>query len=125
MYVCIVLIVISTCKKGFEAESKAAYLLRNNDYQILARNIRFYGVEIDFICKKEEVYTFFEIKKTKLRHYLAGFAGISYRQHNRYQKSINEWFGDIQKIVMVNIGLVILDENLKLIELHKNLFLTK
>ena len=114
---------ISKVQRGKQAEDIAAGLLKNHSYQILARNIRFYGVEIDFICKntKEETYTFFEVKNTKMKYHALGFPSISYKQQTRYQNSINHWFGDIQKILTVSIGLIIFDEHLQLIEFHKNL----
>ncbi len=103
------------------AENQAVSLLKKKKYVILARNIRFYGVEIDIITKKKEIYTFFEVKRRQKSHHAALFPTISYQQKERYHHSIMNWYEDIQKIVTVCIGLLVFDENMNLIEFQSNL----
>ena len=103
------------------AEDKAVTLLREGKYTILARNIKFYGVEIDIITKKADAYIFFEVKRTQKKHYYSLFPTISHQQKKRYHQSINQWYEDIQKFLTVSIGLLVFDEKLNLIAFHKNL----
>ena len=103
------------------AENKATNILRKEQYTVLARNRRFYGVEIDIITKKGDAYTFFEVKRVKQNHYHSLFPAISYRQQSRYQHSITTWYADIQKFLTVSIGLLVFDEKMKLLEFNKNL----
>ena len=109
-------------KYGFLAEDKAILYLKDKNYEILARNRSFYGVEIDILCKKGDTYYLFEIKRVKKQNYMAGYFPFSYRQQQRYQKAIRRWYFDIQKIQNVSVGLLILDENLSLIDMIEHLF---
>ncbi len=50
---------------GFVAEDLATTYLENLNYQILARNFRVRGSEIDIIAKKSDTLAFVEVKKCK------------------------------------------------------------
>ena len=102
-------------KLGDLSEERASQVLKNKNYLILARNIRFYGVELDFICKQDQSYTFFEVKTIKKNHYDLGYPILSYRQKIRFQRSIEAWQYDIQKINNANAGLIVFDEFLNLL----------
>ncbi len=104
------------------AEDKATKILRKEQYTVLARNMRFYGVEIDIITKKDDTYTFFEVKRVKQNHYNSLFPAISYQQQSRYQYAITSWYADIQKFLTARMGLLVFDEKMDLLEFNKNLF---
>ncbi len=109
-------------KDGKKAEEKASAILQSKKISILARNIRFYGTEIDFLCKKNDLYFLFEVKKMKKIHYKAGYLAFSYMQWLRYRQSINKWYTDIKKINSACIGLILFDEYLQLMDFQENIF---
>ncbi|MDH5716256.1 MAG: YraN family protein [Spirochaetia bacterium] len=107
-------------KNGIIAEDKAAFILRKKGYDILARNVRFFGIEIDFIVKKkvqdEYHYFFFEVKKTKQEHYYAGYKPFSIKQYKRYCIAIEKWHAELNKVKNSHIGLLLFNERSELIE---------
>ena len=52
----------STVQKGYEGEDRAVQYLESHGYEILARNFRTRGGEIDIIASKDDVLVFVEVK---------------------------------------------------------------
>ena len=52
----------STREKGLDGENRACTFLKENGYEIIERNFRTRGGEIDIICSKGEVLCFVEVK---------------------------------------------------------------
>ncbi|MBP5442862.1 MAG: YraN family protein [Treponema sp.] len=52
----------STVQKGHEGEDRAVQYLESHGYEILARNFRTRGGEIDIIVSKDDVLVFVEVK---------------------------------------------------------------
>ena len=52
----------SSCEKGREGEDKAAGFLEGKGYEIIARNYRMKGGEIDIIAREGEILVFVEVK---------------------------------------------------------------
>ncbi len=52
----------STVQKGHEGEDRAVQYLESHGYEILARNFRTRGGEIDIIASKDDVLVFVEVK---------------------------------------------------------------
>lgn len=50
---------------GDDAEERVCEYLRRNEYEILERNYRVYGGEVDIIAKKSDQYVFVEVKFRK------------------------------------------------------------
>lgn len=50
---------------GDDAEERVCEYLRRNEYEILERNYRVYGGEVDIIAKKFDQYVFVEVKFRK------------------------------------------------------------
>ncbi len=106
---------------GTQAEDTAIVFLRQYDYIILARNINFYGVEIDILCKYQYNYIFIEVKSIKRYHYQSGYTVLAYKQWLRYQQAIQAWYTDSKKCHCTSIGLIIFDENMQLIDFNNNI----
>ena len=105
---------------GSSSEDVSCQYLKNQDYLILARNMIFYGVEIDILCKKwdasykEMVYYFFEINSIQKKYYIQGYSPLSYLQKQRYQQAIIKWFQDLDKMLSVVICLIVVNEDKKI-----------
>ncbi|MDH5721382.1 MAG: YraN family protein [Spirochaetia bacterium] len=112
----------SKLKRGKIAENRASLVLRKKGYNILARNIRFYGIEIDYLVKKEIEgeyhYFFFEIKRIKNEHYNAGYLPFSFKQYMKYRKAIDNWHAELNKIKNSHIGLILFNENSELLDFN-------
>ena len=104
-----------------QAEDRAANILRNRKYIILARNIIFHGTEIDLLCKQDGTYFFFEVKCLKLLHYQNGFIPFQYRQWNRYKNAIHKWYTANNKVYHTSIGIIIFDHKLNLLNIDNNI----
>ena len=52
----------STREKGLDGENRACTYLKENGYEIIERNFRIRGGEIDIICTKDETLYFVEVK---------------------------------------------------------------
>ena len=74
-----------------DSENIACYTLRNHGYQILARNYRLFGVEIDILALKNRRYYLFEVKQTFRKHFKQGWFPYSYAQWKRQMKAIDAW----------------------------------
>ena len=100
-------------QKGRAAENVASHWLRNQQYTILARNIKFFGTEIDILAKSADSYTFFEVKHTRSTYYRQGFPLMGYRQKLKYQQAIDRWQEDTNKVYNISVKLVVVNEYLK------------
>ena len=107
---------------GIIAEDAALLYLKQLQFTILARNIKFYGVEIDILCKKQDIYFLFEIKRVKKLNYRSGYLAFSHKQQNRYKNAMIRWYTDIQKVSYTSIGLIVYDEHLNILDFYDNLF---
>ncbi|RME93353.1 MAG: hypothetical protein D6767_01150 [Candidatus Hydrogenedentota bacterium] len=96
---------------GRLAENLASLVLRKKGFKVLARNRNFFGVEIDFLCQKEDRYYFIEIKRVKRKHYYAGYPVFPYKQYQRQLNAIETWKAQDNKWYDAVIGLIVFDEN--------------
>ena len=112
----------SNIEKGKSAENKAALVLRKKGYNILARNIQFYGIEVDYLAKKETDgechYFLFEIKRMKKDHYNAGYIPFNFKQYKKYRSAIERWHSEINKVKNSHIGLMVFSENSELLDFN-------
>lgn len=111
--------IATTRDLGVLKENIACRYLRENGFVTLGRNIRFYGVEIDFLCKSTKepgIYFFVEVKSVKRRNYARGYQPFSYRQWSRYEKAVIRWQEALGKFVHVHTSLLLLDESGELLE---------
>ena len=101
-------------------EDLAVRFLREKRYVILARNTRVYGPEIDILAlnieSNEKNYTFFEVKGVRKANYLSGFPCLSIHQINRYRKAMARLQAKSKKIMNLNMGLLVFDEQGELLE---------
>lgn len=107
------------------SENKAVLFLRQKGFTILARNYKFFAVEVDILARKyihkESLYCFVEVKRVRRKNYFAGYSVLSKRQYNRYREAIGKWEATYKPRVQVAIALLILDENEEVLELIENL----
>jgi len=105
---------------GDRAESKACVLLRQTGFQVLARNIRFYGTEIDILARNlrniEKEYVLVEVKCSLKRHYLSGYPLVSPTQIKRYYRAIDRWQSARNRYIHSYMRLMIFDENMGLLD---------
>lgn len=104
---------------GNPSEEKAARWLRRHDFQILGRNRRFFGVEIDIIARKiskPDTYYLIEVKSIKRKRYESGYPPLSYRQWERYLEAYKLWCSEISRVPDIRISLILIDEKLQLID---------
>ena len=92
------------------SEDQAAYYLRSQGFQILSRNNRQYGAEIDVICSHPahlgDIY-FVEVKKRKQtpKH----FPLMAKRQIARYQKAALSLQSQADRFVTVRIFVLLIN----------------
>lgn len=111
--------IANTRDLGVLKENIAGRFLREQGFVTLGRNIRFYGVEIDFLCKSNQghgEYFFVEVKSVKRRNYARGYQPFSYRQWSRYEKAVRRWQEALGKFLHVHTALLVLDESGELLE---------
>ncbi len=104
---------------GKASEEVAAKWLRAHNFQILGRNRRFFGVEIDIIARQniiQPVYYLVEVKKIRRRRYESGYPPLSYRQWERYLTAYKHWCSEISRLPDIRISLLLIDEKLELID---------
>jgi len=68
---------------GNLGEERVAGYLRRNGYEILERNYRFSGREIDIIARAGEVIVFVEVKKRSQDRWGTGAEAVDYRKRRR------------------------------------------
>lgn len=107
------------------SEDKAVLFLRQKGFEILARNYKFFAVEVDILARKyihkETFYCLVEVKKVRRKNYFAGYTVFSRRQYQRYRNALARWEITYKPKVRVGIALLIFDENENVIDFLENL----
>lgn len=70
--------------RGYGGERLAVEYLSQKGYEIVSRNEKIAGVEIDIIAKEEDVFIFCEVKTRESEEYGLGIEGVSKTQMQRY-----------------------------------------
>lgn len=76
---------------GETGEQLAGRILQNNGYEILARNWRYGRLEIDLICKKDDLIVFVEVKTRRTTAYGGGVAAINKGKKRRLIQGAQIW----------------------------------
>lgn len=70
--------------RGYSGESLAVQYLENKGYEIISRNRKIAGVEIDVLARYGEYYVFCEIKTREGDNYGTGLESVTTAQRRRY-----------------------------------------
>lgn len=72
---------------GMEAEDLALNHLQQQGLQLIARNVRFKGGELDLIMQSGNTRVFVEVRFRKSRHYGSALESITYSKQQRLIRS--------------------------------------
>jgi len=81
----------TTCQIGAAGEETAARHLLARGLQVLARNFRVKGGEIDLICRDGGVTVFVEVRRRARSDYGGAAASITYRKRQRLILAARHW----------------------------------
>ncbi|MBV8152543.1 MAG: YraN family protein [Candidatus Eremiobacteraeota bacterium] len=76
---------------GRVGEDAAVALLRRNGYQIVARNVRLPGGEIDVIARDGATVVFVEVKARESRAFGSAVSGVDARKRKKLRRIASEW----------------------------------
>lgn len=76
---------------GAEGEARAAELLRERGYRILARNARAGGVEIDLVARRGSLIAFVEVKTRRTRVHGGPELAVDARKRARLVRGAAAW----------------------------------
>lgn len=111
------------------SENKAIPFLREKGFEILARNYKFFAVEVDVLARRyineESLYCFVEVKQVRRKHYFSGYNIIGHKQYMRYRLAMEQWHATYKPLVNVSIALLVLDEDENVLDFIENLMLSK
>lgn len=106
-------------KKGNSCEEIALQYFIDHNYQFLKHNIRIFGVEIDLIFKKEEVYYFIEVKSDNL--WRTSHKTIHYKQKERLLEAVS-MFSELYGVsVRLMLSIVNINRKIQLYALDDDL----
>ena len=72
-------------------EDAAVALLRNCGYQIVGRNVRMPGGEIDVVAKDGDVVVFVEVKARESRRFGSALSAVDPRKRRTLRRLAGEW----------------------------------
>lgn len=81
----------TTCQIGAAGEETAARYLLARGLQILVRNFRIKGGEIDLVCRDGGVTVFVEVRRRARTDYGGAAASITYRKQQRLILAARHW----------------------------------
>jgi len=76
---------------GREGEARAARLLEQLGYEVLARNVRAGGVELDLVAARGPLVTFVEVKARRSRTHGAAEEAVDARKRARLVRGAAAW----------------------------------
>lgn len=76
----------STTAKGRAGESRAEAFLRGAGYEVLERNVRVPGGEIDLICRDGATLVFVEVKARGSRSFGSALSAVDARKRTRLRR---------------------------------------
>jgi putative endonuclease len=76
---------------GAEGEARAAALLEERGYRILARNARAGGVEIDLVAQRASLIAFVEVKTRRTRRFGSPELAVDARKRARLVRGAAAW----------------------------------
>ena len=68
---------------GKQGEEAVCRYLTGRGYEILARNYRIRGAEVDIICSREDTLAFVEVKARRVGSMVDGFGAVTQSKQNR------------------------------------------
>lgn len=91
-------------------EDFAAHFVRLIGCEVISRNSRRHGAEVDLLCKKDETkeYFFFEVKKNP-KEANAAYPPVSRQQLSRLKKTAQHMQQSADKLLTVRICLLLVD----------------
>ncbi len=81
----------ATTERGRRAEERAAEFLRSQGYQIIARNYRWQGGEVDLIARDGDWLVFVEVKARSSRAYGLPEEAITPRKRERLLRTAQRY----------------------------------
>ena len=82
---------MSTEQLGRAGEEAAVALLRESGYEIVARNVRMPGGEIDVVARDGETVVFVEVKARESRAFGSAISAVGGRKRATLRKLAAEW----------------------------------
>jgi len=79
---------------GREGEARAARLLEQLGYEVLARNVRAGGVELDLVAARGPLVTFVEVKARRGRAYGGAEEAVDARKRARLVRGAAAWLAE-------------------------------
>jgi putative endonuclease len=77
---------------GRSGEDAAVALLLGRGYQIVGRNVRLPGGEIDVVARDGEMVVFVEVKARESRRFGTAVGAVGARKRSTLRKLAAEWF---------------------------------
>ena len=113
---------MTTHEAGALGETAVAYYLEALGYEIVCRNFRIRGGEIDIIAKREETLCFVEVKTRRLGAMVSGLEAVDRRKQSliiravhafceKYQIAEEDWYFryDIAEVTTWNDRIIDID----------------
>ena len=89
--------------KGRTSEDTALNYFQSQGYEFIARNFSIFGIEVDLIFKKQNVYYIIEVKSENMWSF---DRPVSYKQLNRLKKAAEIFSEDKQASVCLFAAIV-------------------
>lgn len=110
----------STSDKGREGESRAAAFLRAAGYEVLERNVRVPGGEIDLICRDGRTLVFVEVKARHTGSFGSAVSAVDSRKRATLRRLAADYAQIVAPTATLRFDVVALDGDR--MTLHRNAF---
>lgn len=106
--------------KGRDGENRAAAFLQSSGYEIVRRNVRVPGGEIDLVCRDGGTIVFVEVKLRDSRRFGSALAAVDARKRATLRRIAADYMQFVAPGAAFRFDVVALDGNR--LTLHRNVF---
>jgi len=105
---------------GRSGEERAVRFLKEHGYNVLQRNVRLPGGEIDLVCKDGETIVFIEVKLRNTATFGTALQAVDRKKRASLRRAASDYLQFIAPTARARFDIVALDSDR--IVLHKNAF---
>ncbi len=106
--------------KGRQGESRAAAFLEEAGYNVVTRNLRLPGGEVDLVCRDGSTIVFVEVKSRTSRSFGSAFCAVDARKRATLRRLAADYVQIVAPNALVRFDVVAVDG--ERMTLHRNAF---